>query len=128
MSDRGNILIIDDDRDQSELLRFWFDSKGYNVQIAHTGRAGLDAASQSGPDVILLDVLLPDMDGFEVCRALQDRIDTQQTAILFLTIRDERAERIEGLNLGAVDYITKPYDLEVLGLQVANLLKYISRR
>jgi PleD family two-component response regulator len=120
---KGRILVVEDDFDISNLLRIYFDSQGYEVIVAAKGIEALDMCRRSQPNVIILDIQLPDIDGYEVCRRLRDNLRTSHIPILFLTQRDERSDKIAGLELGADDYITKPFDIEELKLRVQNAIK-----
>jgi PleD family two-component response regulator len=120
---KGRILVVEDDFDISNLLRIYFDSQGYEVIVAAKGKEALEMCRRSQPNVIVLDIQLPDIDGYEVCRRLRDNLRTSHIPILFLTQRDERSDKIAGLELGADDYITKPFDIEELKLRVQNAIK-----
>ena len=120
---KGRILVVEDDFDISNLLRIYFDSQGYEVTIAAKGNDALELCRRNLPNVIILDIQLPDIDGYEVCRRLRENLRTSHIPILFLTQRDERSDRIAGLELGADDYITKPFDIEELKLRVQNAIK-----
>jgi PleD family two-component response regulator len=120
---KGRILVVEDDFDISNLLRIYFDSQGYEVIVAAKGKEALDMCRRSQPNVIILDIQLPDIDGYEVCQRLRDNLRTSHIPILFLTQRDERSDKIAGLELGADDYITKPFDIEELKLRVQNAIK-----
>ena len=120
---KGRILVVEDDFDISNLLRIYFDSQGYEVTVAPNGNEALDLCRRSLPNVIVLDIQLPDIDGYEVCRRLRGNLRTSHIPILFLTQRDERSDKIAGLELGADDYITKPFDIEELKLRVQNAIK-----
>ena len=120
---KGRILVVEDDGDISNLLRIYFDSHGYQVIIASKGNDALDACHRSLPNVIVLDIQLPDIDGYEVCKRLRGNLRTSHIPILFLTQRDERSDKIQGLELGADDYITKPFDIDELMLRVQNAMK-----
>lgn len=117
------LLIVEDDPDTSEMLRVYFEAQGYDVVPAATGREALDKCQVSIPDLILLDVRLPDFDGFEVGKRLQDDLRTSRLPVIFVTERRERDFRIAGLKLGAIDYITKPFDIQELRLRVRNALR-----
>jgi PleD family two-component response regulator len=119
----GRILVVEDDPDISDLLHLYFDSQGYQVVIAKRGNDALEACRRSLPNVIVLDIQLPDIDGYEVCRRLRSNLRTSHIPILFLTQRQERSDKIQGLELGADDYITKPFDIDELKLRVQNALK-----
>lgn len=127
-SNEGCLLILEDDKDSAELLRVWFEGQGYTVLVASNGDEAVRMAEANPPDVAVLDILVPGIDGFEVFRQLRTRERTRYTAVIFLTIRDEREEMLRGLEMGAIDYVTKPYDLQTLGLQVRNLVRYARGR
>lgn len=120
---KHTLLIIEDDPDTSEMLRVYFEAQGYKVVTADAGQKGLDKCKTEKPDLILLDVRLPDLDGFEVGRQLQDDVRTSRLPVIFVTERRERDDRIAGLKLGAIDYITKPFDVQELRLRVRNALR-----
>ncbi len=123
MSIKHTLLIVEDDHDTSEMLRVYFEAQGYRVVTAAGGREALEKCRQQPPDLILLDVRLPDIDGFEVGQRLQDDLRTSRLPVIFVTERRERDDRITGLKLGAVDYITKPFDVQELRLRVRNALR-----
>lgn len=114
----GRILIVEDDHDISNMLKIFFSAEGYSVEVAARGNDALELCRKKLPDLIVLDIMLPDMDGYAVCRALRTTTRTSHIPIIFLTQRDERSDRIAGLELGADDYITKPFDIEELKLRV----------
>ena len=117
------ILLIEDDFDVAEMLLMYFQSRGYEIFHAEDGHVGITKAREQFPSIILLDVMLPYMDGYEICRRLREVSLTRYIPILFLTQRDERADRVQGLELGADDYITKPFDLEELRLRVGRSIR-----
>jgi PleD family two-component response regulator len=117
------LLIVEDDPDTSEMLRVYFEAQGYQVVLATTGQEALDKCQAKLPDLILLDVRLPDFDGFEVGKRLQNDLRTSRLPVIFVTERRERDYRIAGLKLGAIDYITKPFDIQELRLRVRNALR-----
>ncbi len=119
------LLIIEDDLDTSEMLQVYFEAQGYNVVTAITGQEGLDKCRSEKLDLILLDVRLPDMDGFEIGRYLQDDVRTSHLPVIFVTERRGRDDRIAGLKLGAIDYVTKPFDVQELKLRVRNALRRV---
>jgi PleD family two-component response regulator len=119
----GRILVVEDDFDISNMLKLYFQSLGYDVYVAPRGGKALELTRQKMPSVIVLDIMLPDIDGYEVCRRLRTNLRTSHIPILFLTQKDERSDKIKGLELGADDYITKPFDVEELRLRVRNTLK-----
>lgn len=119
----GRILVVEDDFDISNMLQLYFKSLQYEVHIAPRGKEALEVTRQLLPNVIVLDIMLPDIDGYEVCRQLRTNLRTSHIPILFLTQKDERSDKIHGLELGADDYITKPFDVEELRLRVRNTIK-----
>ncbi len=120
---KGRILVVEDDLDISKMLRIYFDSQGYEVLVANRGQEALDICRTKLPNVIVLDINLPDIDGYEVCRVLRSNTRTSYVPIIFLTQRDERSDKIAGLELGADDYITKPFDIEELKLRVEGTIR-----
>jgi len=124
---KGHILIVEDDFDISNMLRIYFQSQEYEVEVAPRGGEALERCRQQPPEVIVLDINLPDIDGFEVCRRLRNTLRTSHIPIIFLTQRDERSDKIQGLELGADDYITKPFDIEELRLRVQRALEWYRR-
>jgi len=121
MQDR--ILIVEDDLELAEMLKLYFGQRGYEVDTVAFGEDAVAQASTAAPDVVILDIFLPDIDGYEVCRRLRSQPRTSQIPILFLTGKRGRDAKIAGLELGAVDYITKPFDLPELALRVENALR-----
>lgn len=119
---KSRILIVEDDPDIGNMLRVYFENQGFEISLATRGRDALAITRHSLPQLIVLDIMLPDMDGYEVCRSLRASSRTGHIPILFLTQRDERRDRIAGLELGADDYITKPFDIEELRLRVQNAM------
>lgn len=122
MSD-GRILIVEDDFDISNMLRIFFTGQGYNVEVAARGNDALEMCRQQVPDLVVLDIMLPDMDGYAVCKSMRTTTRTSHIPIIFLTQKDERSDKIAGLELGADDYITKPFDIEELKLRVGTAIR-----
>ncbi len=120
---KHKLLIVEDDPDTSEMLRVYFEAQGYQILQAYSGNEALKQCQRGLPDLILLDVRLPDIDGLEVGKQLQENLHTSRIPIIFVTERQERDYRINGLRLGAVDYITKPFDIQELRLKVRNTLR-----
>jgi DNA-binding response OmpR family regulator len=112
------LLIVEDDYDVAEMLLMYFTSHQYEVMHADTGAAGIELARRRFPNLILLDVMLPHMNGYEVCLHLRQTSLTRHIPVIFLTQRDARADIVEGLQLGADDYIAKPFDVDELRLRV----------
>ena len=106
------ILVVDDESNIVDILRFNLQREGYEVLAAYDGQEGLDKARSEGPDLILLDVMLPLMDGFQVCQEL--RKTDKLTPIIMLTAREEERDRVMGLGLGADDYVVKPFSVREL--------------
>jgi DNA-binding response OmpR family regulator len=119
---KPRILVVEDDFDISNMLRIYFQSQGYEVAVASRGGDALEMCRQQLPNIVVLDIMLPDIDGYEVCRQLRSNLRTSHIPIIFLTQKDERSDKIQGLELGADDYITKPFDVEELRLRVKNAI------
>jgi DNA-binding response OmpR family regulator len=119
---KEQILIVEDDIDLAEMLNAYFRVQGYEVLTAAWGEDALKMCQDVIPDVVVLDIRLPDIDGYEVCRQLRSRRRTENVPIIFLTEKRDRGDRLAGLELGAVDYITKPFDIQELRLRVRNAL------
>lgn len=124
---KKRLLVVEDDIDVAEMLIMYFSGQGYDVINAMTGNDGIQLARAKFPNLILLDVMLPDIDGFEVCKVLRNTTLTKYVPITFLTQRDSRADKVAGLELGADDYVTKPFDLEELRLRIQTSLRRSSR-
>jgi len=119
---KGRILVVEDDFDISNMLRIYFTGQGFDVNVAPRGGDALEQTRKSLPHLIVLDIMLPDMDGYAVCKELRTTTRTSHIPIIFLTQKDERSDKIAGLELGADDYITKPFDIEELKLRVTNAI------
>jgi len=119
---KGRILVVEDETDIANLLDIFFTNRGYQVETASKGSEALNRTRSSQPDLIILDIMLPDLDGYEICRQLRTVIRTSHIPIVFLSQRDERSDVIAGLEMGADDYVTKPFDMEELGLRVRNAI------
>lgn len=115
------ILLVEDNRDLAFGLRNNLEIEGYRVEVAHDGRQGLERAQESKPDLLILDLMLPDMDGFRVLKSLRE--SGQGFPILLLTARGEEADKVQGLKLGADDYVTKPFGVLELLARVEALLR-----
>ena len=123
MAHRPHILVIEDETDTAELLTIYFEAQGYDTTAVSGGHDALAFIDETVPDLILLDVLLPDIGGFEVCRRLRAHWRTEHIPVIFLTQRGSREDKLTGLELGALDYIVKPYDVQELRLRVRNALR-----
>jgi len=124
---KGRILVVEDDTDISNMLRIYFTSQGYEVVVTARGGEAMERCRAQLPHVIVLDIMLPDIDGYEVCSRLRTNLRTSHIPIIFLTQKDERSDKIAGLELGADDYITKPFDIEELRLRVQNAQRRAER-
>jgi DNA-binding response OmpR family regulator len=124
---KSKILIVEDDLDVADMLNAYFRVQGYEVFTVNWGEDGVRAATTSRPDLIILDIRLPDIDGYEVARRVRSDRKTNTIPIIFLTEKRDRADRLHGLELGADDYITKPFDVQELRLRVRNALKRASQ-
>ncbi len=120
---RQSILIVEDDTNLSEMLGAYFYVQGYATSAVAWGEEAIQRAVTSLPDLIILDIHLPDIDGFEVCTRLRHSHITRGIPILFLTEMKEQADKRHGLEMGVVDYITKPFDTQELLLRVRNILR-----
>ena len=124
---KHKILIVEDDPDVSEMLNAYFRVQGYDVFTVNWGEDGVRAGQTISPDLIILDIRLPDIDGYEVAKRLREDRRTQEIPIIFLTEKRERGDRLQGFEVGADDYITKPFDVQELRLRVRNALKRVSQ-
>lgn len=122
-----HILVVDDERDLAELLVYNLKRSGYEVSTAFTGRQALDLLTSRTPDLILLDVMLPELSGTEVASRLRANPQTAQIPIIMLTAKGEEVDQIVGLTVGADDYIPKPFSMKVLMARVAALLRRSGR-
>ena len=112
MNTQKTVLIVEDEKNIVDILRFNLQREGYRTLEAYDGKDGLDKAVSENPDLILLDVMLPQMNGFDVCRAL--RAQGSNVPVIILTAREEEADKVLGLEIGADDYITKPFSMREL--------------
>src|SRR6186713_1601888 len=117
------VLIVDDDPDIVRLVRYNLSHSGYEVQSAGTGREALELVQKQPPDLVVLDVMLPDVDGLEVCRTLRQQASSRRIPILMLTARGEEIDRVVGFELGADDYVAKPFSPRELVLRVKSILR-----
>jgi len=117
------ILVVDDEPDLLELVRFNLSQAGFDVETATGGRPGLDAIRKRTPDLVILDLMLPDLSGMEVCREIRADAELRRLPILMLTARGEELDRVVGFELGADDYVTKPFSPRELTLRVQAVLR-----
>jgi DNA-binding response OmpR family regulator len=117
------VVIVEDDEDIADSIRYNLEKEGFRVRIAQTGEAALDVLLERPPSLVLLDLNLPQMSGLEICRRLRAEASTARIPILMLTARAEESDKVLGLNLGADDYITKPFGMRELVARVKALLR-----
>ena len=122
---KKQLLIIEDEPDIQELLSFNLDNNGYKVYTASNGEKGLEVARKEHPDLILLDLMLPGINGLDVCRIIKSDQDTSRTSIIMLTALGQEEDIIKGLETGADDYITKPFSLQVLEARIKSVLRRV---
>jgi two-component system alkaline phosphatase synthesis response regulator PhoP len=125
---KAKILVVEDEDDILELLRYNLEKEGYSVTSVTSGESGLRTAKSTLPDLVLLDLMLPGIDGLEVCRFVKNDPKTEHIPIVMLTARSEEADIVTGLELGADDYITKPFSPRVLIARVRAVLRRGSKK
>jgi two-component system phosphate regulon response regulator PhoB len=123
---KKTVLVIDDEKDLIELVRYNLEKEGFEVQGALNGESGLAEAIQRMPDVVLVDLMLPGIDGLEVCRRLRSDTRTAAIPLIMLTAKTSESDRVVGLELGADDYVTKPFSPRELTARVRALLRRVS--
>jgi PleD family two-component response regulator len=124
---KPRLLVVEDDVDIGNMLKIYFSGMDFDVDVAVRGSDALDRTKQVLPHLIVLDIMLPDIDGYEVCRTLRTNMRTSHIPVIFLTQKDERSDKLQGLELGADDYITKPFDIEELKLRVQGAIRRSER-
>jgi diguanylate cyclase (GGDEF)-like protein len=124
---KARLLVVEDDIDIGNMLKIYFGGMDFEVDVAVRGSDALDKTKQNLPHLIVLDIMLPDIDGYEVCRNLRTNMRTSHIPVIFLTQKDERSDKLQGLELGADDYITKPFDIEELKLRVQGAIRRSER-
>jgi len=122
-----SLLVVEDETDIAELLRSVFSKEGWNVGVANTGLAALSAVRREPPDLIVLDWMLPELSGIEVLKEIRRHPDTRMVPVIMLTARHDEIDRVLGLELGADDYVTKPFSPKELAARVTALLRRASR-
>jgi DNA-binding response OmpR family regulator len=120
------VLVVDDDPTVSDVVSRYLERAGYRVTLAATGTAALSAYARMRPDVVVLDLMLPELDGLEVCRRLRSGADPFPVPVIMLTALGEEADRVLGLELGADDYLTKPFSPRELVLRVQSVLRRVA--
>jgi len=124
----ATILIVDDERDLVHSIQFALEREGWRTQCAFDGQSALSAiARDPKPDLILLDLMLPDVKGTEVCRALRSADDTREIPVIMITARDEEIDRVVGFEVGADDYVTKPFSMRELLLRIKAILRRLDK-
>lgn len=118
-----SVMIVEDENEIGELIRFHVEREGYDAKLVNSGRVALEAIKRDPPDLITLDLMLPDVDGLEVCRRLKWQDETRDIPILIVTAKGEEADVVTGIELGAEDYVTKPFSPRVLMARVKNILR-----
>lgn len=124
---KARLLVVEDDIDIGNMLKIYFSGMDFDVDVAVRGSDALEKTKQVLPHLIVLDIMLPDIDGYEVCRNLRTNMRTSHIPVIFLTQKDERSDKLQGLELGADDYITKPFDIEELKLRVQGAIRRSER-
>jgi len=119
----ARVLVIEDETDLAQVLEYNLKQAGIDVSLAARGRDGLRLAAEQRPDLVLLDLMLPDMSGIEVCRTLKADARTRETPVLILTAKGEEIDRVVGFEIGAEDYVVKPFSVRELLLRVQALLR-----
>jgi two-component system phosphate regulon response regulator PhoB len=123
MMSKEKILVVDDEEDILELVRYNLDREGYMVQCAASGEAALESAAMGPIDLIVLDLMLPGIDGLEVARRIRLSVDNKDTPIIMLTAKGEEADIVAGLELGADDYVTKPFSPRILVARIKAVMR-----
>ena len=118
---KEKILVVDDDKNICDLLRMYLEKEGYTVVLAHNGVDAVSVFGSESPDLVLLDIMLPQLDGWQVCREIRK---TSETPIIMVTAKDETFDKVLGLELGADDYVTKPFDTK----EIVARIKAVMRR
>ncbi|PWT94027.1 MAG: DNA-binding response regulator [Acidobacteria bacterium] len=115
---RKNILVVEDEKDIIEILRYSLEKEGYRVHVAQDGHAALEIAEKVVPNLILLDLMLPGLDGIEVCKRLKKEERLREIPVIMVTAKAEEADKVRGLEIGADDYVTKPFSSKELVARV----------
>ncbi|MFA6686829.1 MAG: response regulator transcription factor [Desulfuromonas sp.] len=123
MHEKMTILIVEDEEDILALIHYNLTREGYNVLTATSGEQGMKLAGEHQPDLVVLDLMLPGIDGLQVCRELKQHADTRHIAVIMLTAKGEEADIVAGLELGASDYVTKPFSPRVLLARIKAVLR-----
>ena len=122
---KGIILVIEDEKNIAEVVKYSLEQDGFQVRTAHRGDTGLDEAMKSRPDLIVLDLMLPEIDGLEICKTLKQNPKNAHIPIIMLTAKSEETDQVLGLELGADDYVTKPFSPRQLVARVKAVLRRV---
>lgn len=125
---KSKILVVDDEVNIVELIKMNLESSGYEVIEAYSGMEAITKTDFFSPDLILLDLMLPDIDGLQVCKMLRMNIKTQEIPIIMVTAKSEETDKVQGLNIGADDYITKPFGISELEARIKTVLRRTENR
>jgi len=125
---KQRVLIVEDEAEIAELIRFHLERDGFEAKTAGSGKAGLEAAERWHPHIVLLDLMLPDLSGLEVCRKMKWQAELRDIPVIMVTARGEESDVVAGIELGADDYITKPFSPKVLVARVRSVLRRLSGR
>ena len=124
----GKIFLVEDEESIQELIRYNLIKEGYSIEMANNGRDAIAKIEKELPDVVILDLMLPDMDGLEICRLLKKNSNTEKINVIMLTAKGEESDVIVGLEMGADDYVTKPFSPKVLVSRIKAVLRRSSTR
>ncbi|HLS53185.1 MAG TPA: response regulator transcription factor, partial [Tissierellaceae bacterium] len=122
---KTRILVVDDEKNITELIRMNLEAEGYEIDLAYTGMEAIIKTDSFKPDLILLDLMLPDIDGLQVCQMIRLNEKTQNIPIIMISARSEESNKVEGLSVGADDYITKPFGLKELEARIRTVLRRV---
>ncbi len=125
--DKNKVYVIEDDKHISELMVYKLESAGFNAKAFYDGESGLKAIIETVPDVVLLDIMLPGIDGYEICRQVRANEKSENVIIIMLTARGEENDKVLGLEIGADDYIVKPFSVREVVARVRAVLRRINR-
>jgi len=120
---REKILVVEDEEDIAELIEYNLLKNGYGVHVVSSGEEAIPSAREEGPDLVLLDLMLPGIDGLEVCRRLKEEVSTRDIPVIMVTARGDEEDVVAGLELGADDYVLKPFSPKVLAARVGAVLR-----
>ena len=122
---QSHVLVVEDEPEIAELIRLNVEREGFKADVVHAGEPAVEFVQQQQPDLVLLDLMLPDIDGLEVCRRLKCEKSTRDVPIIMVTARGEESDVVAGLEMGADDYVTKPFRPRVLAARMKNVLRRV---